>query len=80
MQGRVFANLYGAIGLAAGLSYAVGGFLLDATGPRLLLIIAGLGSLAAAGWTALRLPPGIRNNLAGTPDAAHDGEDRHHSG
>jgi hypothetical protein len=30
MQGRVFANLYGAIGLAAGLSYALGGVLLDA--------------------------------------------------
>ena len=57
MQGRVFANLYGAIGLAAGLSYALGGVLLDATGPRLVLVIAGLGGLAAAAWTALRLPP-----------------------
>jgi MFS family permease len=56
MQGRVFANLYGAIGLAAGISYAVGGVLLDATGPRLLLIIAGIGGLASAAWTALRLP------------------------
>jgi hypothetical protein len=32
MQGRVLANRYGAIGLAAGLSYALGGVLLDATG------------------------------------------------
>jgi MFS family permease len=79
MQGRVFANLYGAIGLAAGLSYAVGGFLLDATGPRLLLVIGGLGGLAATGWTALRLPPGIRNNFVGDPHAAPHGEDQHNS-
>jgi MFS family permease len=65
MQGRVFANLYGAIGLAPGLSYAVGGILLDASGPRLLLIIAGLGGSAATAWTALRLPPGIGSDPAG---------------
>ncbi|HEV2127838.1 MAG TPA: hypothetical protein VGR22_04380 [Thermomicrobiales bacterium] len=47
MQGRVFANLYGFIGVAAGASYAAGGPLLDATGPRVLLIIAGLGGLIA---------------------------------
>lgn len=56
MQGRVFANLYGAIGLAAGLSYAAGGVLLDAAGPRLVLICAGLGTLATTVWIALRLP------------------------
>lgn len=56
MQGRVFANLYGFIGLAAGASYVVGGPLLDATGPRVLLIIAGLGGLAATAWMALQLP------------------------
>ena len=31
MLGRVFGNLYGAIGVAAGLSYIGGGLLLDAT-------------------------------------------------
>ena len=66
MQGRVFANLYGAIGLAAGLSYAVGGVLLDATGPRLLLITAGLGGLAAAAWTALRLSSGVTGDTPQT--------------
>jgi MFS family permease len=66
MQGRVFANLYGAIGLAAGLSYAVGGVLLDATGPRLLLIIAGVGGLGAAAWTALQLPPRMTGDTSKT--------------
>jgi MFS family permease len=60
MQGRVFANLYGAIGLAAGVSYAIGGFLLDATGPRLVLAIAGSGGLAATLWIALRLPGALK--------------------
>ena len=31
MLGRVFGNLYGVIGVAAGLSYVGGGLLLDAT-------------------------------------------------
>lgn len=61
MQGRVFANLYGAIGLAAGLSYAVGGVLLDATGPRVVLIIAGLGGLAATVGLWLTLPNAARS-------------------
>jgi MFS family permease len=60
MQGRVFANLYGAVGLAAGISYAIGGFLLDATGPREVLVIAGLGGLAATAWIGLRLPGSLR--------------------
>ena len=76
MQGRVFANLYGAIGLAAGLSYAVGGVLLDATGPRLLLIIAGLGGLGAAAWTALRLPPGVIGDKGNTEADGVTAEDR----
>jgi MFS family permease len=57
MQGRVFANLYGAVGLAAGLSYVVGGYLLDATGPRTVLIAAGVGGLAVTAATWLRLSP-----------------------
>ena len=31
MLGRVFGNVYGAVGAAAGLSYVFGGLLLDAT-------------------------------------------------
>jgi MFS family permease len=55
MQGRAFANLYGFIGLAAGLAYIVGGPLLDATGPRFVLIAGSIGGLIATAWMALRL-------------------------
>jgi MFS family permease len=75
MQGRVFANLYGFIGLAAGLSYVVGGPLLDATGPRLVLAAGGLGGLVATAWMTLRLPPTLRGTTTanrsqpGRPDS-----------
>jgi MFS family permease len=55
MQGRVFANLYGCIGLAVGVAYVVGGPLLDATGPRLVLVGGSIGGLMATTWMALRL-------------------------
>jgi MFS family permease len=50
--GRTFANLFGVIGLAAGTSYLAGGWLLHVASPRVVLVIAGAGGLAAAGWTA----------------------------
>ena len=37
MLGRVFGNLYGAVGLAAGLSYLLGGLALNATSARVVL-------------------------------------------
>jgi len=43
MRGRVFGNLYGAIGLAAGLSYVLGGLLLQQTNARTTFITAGTG-------------------------------------
>ncbi|GLZ33730.1 MFS transporter [Lentzea sp. NBRC 105346] len=47
MLGRVFGNLYGAIGVAAAGSYLLGGLLLDATSPPVTFVIAGgLGTLA----------------------------------
>jgi MFS family permease len=55
LRGRVFSNLYGAIGLAAGLSYVLGGVLIDLTTPRTTLIVAGCGGLVVAGFVALRL-------------------------
>jgi MFS family permease len=56
MLGRVFGNLYGLIGVAAGLSYIGGGLLLDATSARTTFLVAGTaGTLAAAG-VGLRLP------------------------
>lgn len=53
--GRAFANLYGAIGLAAGCSYLVGGPLLDRLSPRTVLVIAGTGGIAASAVLAVRV-------------------------
>jgi MFS family permease len=55
MLGRVFGNLYGAIGVAAALSYVGGSVLLDLTSPPVTLVVAGgLGTLATVA-TALAL-------------------------
>ena len=51
--GRTFANLFGVIGFAAGLSYLAGGLALNVVSARVVLVIAGLGGLAAALWTAV---------------------------
>jgi MFS family permease len=55
LQGRTFSLFYGAIGVAAGVSYLLGGVLLAATGPRVTFVVAGLGGLLAAGATAVVL-------------------------
>jgi MFS family permease len=55
LQGRAFSNFYGAIGLAAGLSYVLGGVLLPAAGPRLTFAVAGLGGVLTAIVSAIRL-------------------------
>jgi MFS family permease len=55
LLGRVFGTLYGAIGVAAGLSYVAGGVLLDFTGPRITLVVAGAGGLLVTFATALVL-------------------------
>jgi MFS family permease len=55
MLGRVFGNLYGAIGTAAALSYVGGSVLLDLTSAPVTLVVAGaLGALATV-VTALAL-------------------------
>ena len=56
LLGRVFGNLYGAVGAAAGLSYVLGGLVLDATGPRFVLVAAGLGGLLVTAAVAATLP------------------------
>jgi MFS family permease len=61
LLGRAFANFYGAVGAAAGLSYIFGGLLLDATNPRVTLIVAGSGGLATAVLAAILLPRAIRS-------------------
>ena len=52
VRGRVFANLYGGVGVAAGASYLVGGALVDVVGPRWVLVGAGTGGLGCAAIAA----------------------------
>ena len=60
MLGRVFANLYGAIGVAAALSYVGGSVLLDRTSAPVTLILAGgLGTVATI-VTAVALRRSLR--------------------
>ncbi|MET9269056.1 MFS transporter [Kribbella sp. NPDC003557] len=53
LLGRVFGNLYGAIGLAAGISYVGGGLLLQHTDARTTFVAAGAGGLIATAATAI---------------------------
>jgi MFS family permease len=74
LLGRVFGNIYGAVGVAAGASYVLGGLLLDATGPRTTLITAGGGGLVVTALVALKLPGTLRQ--AGTPQQAQPSGDQ----
>jgi MFS family permease len=60
MLGRVFGNLYGAIGVAAGISYIAGGLLLDATSAPTTFLIAGAAGTLAAVAVAVTLPRTVR--------------------
>lgn len=55
MLGRVFGNLYGAVGAAAALSYVAGSVLLDLTSAPVTLVVAGGLGLVATTVTAVRL-------------------------
>ena len=55
MLGRVFANVYGAVGVSAAISVAIAGPLLDATSPGTVLVLAGIAALVAAVGSALLL-------------------------
>jgi MFS family permease len=55
LLGRVFANLYGAVGAAAAVSYVAGGALLDATSAPTTLIVAGAAGVSAAAVTGVAL-------------------------
>ncbi|HEU0133062.1 MAG TPA: MFS transporter [Mycobacteriales bacterium] len=55
LRGRVFANLYAALGVATGLAYVVGGRLVDATTPRAVLVVSGLLGLGVTAVLAWRL-------------------------
>ena len=60
LQGRVFGNLYGAIGLAAGLSYVLGAVLLELTSARVTFVVAGAGGLLVTAAAAVALPRALR--------------------
>ena len=62
MTGRVFGNLYGAVGVAAALSYVAGGLLLNATDAPTTFFIAGGGGMAATLVVALTLPRALRRH------------------
>jgi len=47
LLGRVFGSLYGAIGVAAALSYLLGGLLIDLTSARVAFLVGGTGGLLA---------------------------------
>lgn len=55
LQGRVFGNVLGSVGLAAGLSYLVGGRLVELVGPRPVFVGAGTGGLVTAAALAVAL-------------------------
>jgi MFS family permease len=69
MLGRVFGNLYGGIGVAAGVSYLLGTLLLKLTDPRATFIIAGSGGLLATLAT-----------IAATAQARRRGDREHRDG
>jgi Na+/melibiose symporter-like transporter len=73
MLGRVFGNLYGAIGVAAAISYIGGGLLLDATDARTTLMIAGGGGVLFTLLVAITLPRALRKYGDGTPPDESDG-------
>lgn len=68
MLGRVFGNLYGAIGIAAGVSYIGGGMLLDATSAPTTFILAGAAGTLATLAVAVTLPRATAR-AGGPPDA-----------
>ncbi|MDQ3107718.1 MAG: MFS transporter, partial [Actinomycetota bacterium] len=53
LLGRVLANLYGGVSVAAAAGYAIGGPLLDATSPRTMFVAIGVAGLLATGVAIL---------------------------
>jgi MFS family permease len=79
MLGRVFGNLYGAIGVAAGLSYVGGGLLLDATSAPATFLIAGTAGTLATLAVARALPRTLRASGDLPPAATGDLQVRAHA-
>jgi MFS family permease len=55
LLGRVMANVYGAVNVAAAIAVVLGGLLLDITSARVVLVSAGAVGLAASGAVAVLL-------------------------
>ena len=56
MLGRVFGVTSTAAFIGGGIAYAVGGVLLDATSPRFVFVLAGVGVLAVVGLVGRHAP------------------------
>lgn len=63
MLGRVLANLYGGVGVAAAAGYVIGGPLLDATSPRTMFVGIGVAGLVTSAVAALL----VRGSDEGAP-------------
>ena len=70
MLGRVFGNLYGAIGVAAAVSYIGGGLLLDATNAPVTLMVAGGGGVLFTLLVAFLLPKALRKHIDAVPGSS----------
>jgi MFS family permease len=60
LMGRALANIYGGVGVAAAIGYLPGGWLMDATSPRVAFVVIGLGGFAGVALTVIlfrRAPP-----------------------
>jgi len=66
LLGRVLANVYGGVGVAAAAGYLIGGPLVDATSPRTAFVIVGCGGLAGAALTGALLRRSRRQPDAGS--------------
>jgi predicted MFS family arabinose efflux permease len=69
LLGRVLANVYGGVGVAAATGYLIGGPIVDATSPRAAFVIVGCGGLAGAAITAVLLRNARRQPGTGSPAA-----------
>ena len=67
LLGRVFANVYGGVGVAAAAGYLAGGPLVDATSPRIAFVVVGCGGLFGAAVTAALLRSARRRPGARSP-------------
>ncbi len=66
LLGRVLANVYGGVGVAAAAGYLIAGPLVDATSPRWAFVMVGSGGLAGAAITAVLLRKARRQPGAGS--------------